>query len=135
MCDEFSFSAAENSATGGKALGSPTREELIVMAKEKREELKQAENEQKECEASIGVITRLRTQFTKNDAVVTDATRKVGKTSRSLRFYSVHLRRQIILWNKAVEEDKAARAALAEAVEEQEVARVNKEDAAATLRM
>lgn len=135
LCDEFGFAASDNSATGGVAMGSPTYEELLVLAAAKREEVSQAENVHKECTESVTTITRLREQFVKNDKVVTSSTRSVGTTSRKLKMRENMLRRVIIQFNKAVEEDKKARAALAEAIKQEEEAKQNKEDAAENLRM
>lgn len=135
FCDEIADTAASESAVGGVAMGSPTYNELLVMIKDEKAAKSAMETEQTECNAAVTTIIRLRDQYVKNDKVVTESTRAVGKTVRRLNLKNKLLKRLLPKWQAAVEEDKAARAALAKAIEEEEEARINKEDAAMTLRM
>lgn len=135
LCDEFGISASENSATGAVSLGSPTYNELLVMITAKREEKKQAEGVHKECKESVATITRLRGVFVKNQKKVTESTRAVGGVVRRLKMRQNMLRRVMITFHEKTEEDRKARAALAEAIKQEENARIAKEEAAETLRL
>lgn len=135
LCEEFSYAVAAANAVGGVAMGSPTHAELVVMCRDKREEVKQLTNTLTECQESVKEIKKLREQFIKNDEIVTDSSRKVGTTTRRLKMKENMLRVVTRQFHKAVEEDKKARAALAEALEQEEAARLNKVDAENTLRM
>merc|ERR1719359_801308 len=119
FCEDIAYVASDANAVGGVSLGSPTYEELLVMITAKREEVKQAEGVHKECTESVTTITRLRSQFVKNTAVVKTSTRSVGSTSRRLRMKQTMLKRVMIKFHAAVEEDKKARAALALALEQE----------------
>jgi DNA repair exonuclease SbcCD ATPase subunit len=134
-CFEFVELAKTHSAVEGNAMGSPTYAELVVMAEKKRADLERAENDHKECVDSAATINGLYTQFVAASAVLVKQKRTCGRTNRMLRMTQNKLRVKTAEWQVKTEEDRQAQKELKEAIELQDEARVNKEDAAENLRM
>jgi len=135
LCWEFGNLAVSNSAVAGKAMGSPTYAELVVMAEKKRADLERAENDHKECVDSVATINALHAQFTQASDVVAKQTKICHRTNRMLKMTENRLRVKKIEFEAAKVADKQAQDELREAIALQDEALQNKQDAAENLRM